>query len=112
MLTKGMNAVASEGVVIPASAIQQCWNRGSVSECQRARGVLAPLGVGDPIRERMPEGMADGLGTGMGGEKPAGRCDAGSWASARYVASRIRSAAGTWPTDWLGSAIAPDVSRA
>lgn len=70
LLTKGMKAVASDGVVMPASAIQQCWNRGSVRDCQRARGVLAPLGVGDPQRDRMPAGMAER--DGVGAEKPAG----------------------------------------
>lgn len=100
LLTKGMKAVASAGVVMPASAIQQCANRGSVSDVQRARGVLAPLGVGEPTRDRTPAGIAEGVGA----EKPWGTWVAGSCARARYVASRMRSAAGMWPTDWLGSA--------
>lgn len=69
-LTKGMKAVASDGVVIPASAIQQYSNSDSLIGSGRERGVLAPDGVGDPTRERTPGGS---WGRRDGVVNPAGR---------------------------------------
>lgn len=71
-----MNAVPSDSVVMPASAIQQYSNKGSGIGLGRTRvGVLAPDALGVAALERTPTLGASGAADRVGKAKLAGRCE-------------------------------------